>query len=236
MTDKNHKHQDNSHQKIENENSLSQINSKFKKFICKFSKKIFNSRAISALLFVSLGIIATNIFQTLKHNYEASIIKKHLNNFYLDFDDDYIGLNSDDDFQRELYRMQKRINHAFHNHHRQFFDQNNFQNNLLTVDAKNRNSSNFKLHEDDKNFYYELTFFGFSKDEINVEIKDNILTFQATKKTSEPNTPSDKKTEEINQQNTSSFSYSFLLNNYNNQKPAEITKLDDKIIVKIAKN
>ena len=44
-----------------------------------------------------------------------------------------------------------------------------------------------------------------------------------------------KKAEEIKQQNTSGFSYSFLLNNYSNEKPVDITKLDDKIIVKIAK-
>ena len=235
MTEKNHQQQDNSHQNISIENSLTQVTSKFKKFVNKFSKKSLCPKTLSALFFIIIGIVGTNIFQTLKHDYEASIIKKHFNNFYHDFDNDYIGLdNEDDDFQKELLHMQKRMNRAIKNH-RQFFDQNNFPNNFPSIEAKTSNSSNVKLHEDDKNFYYELVFFGFSKDEINVEIKDNILTFQATKKTIEANASSDKKAEEIKQQNTSSFSYSFLLNNFNNEKPADITKLDDKIIVKIAK-
>ena len=235
MTDKNHKHQDNSHQNISIENSLIQATSKFKKFVNQYSKKPFCPKTLSALFFLIIGIVGTNIFQTLKHDYEASIIKKHFNNFYHDFDNDYVGLdNEDDDFQKELFRMQKRMDRAFH-HNRQFFGQNNFQNNFPPLEAKTSNSSNVKLHEDDKNFYYELVFFGFSKDEINVEIKDNILTFQAIKKTVEASASSDKKADEIKQQNTSSFSYSFLLNNYNIEKPADVTKLDDKIIVKIAK-
>jgi len=232
MTDKNHQQQDNSHQNISIENSLTHVTSKFKKFVNKFSKKSFFPKTLSALFFLIVGIVGTNIFQTLKHNYEASIIKKHFNNFYHDFDNDYVGLDDeDDDLQKELFRMQKRMDRTL-NHHRQFFNSNNFP----PLDIKTSNSSNVKLHEDDKNFYYELVFFGFSKDEINVEIKDNILTFQAAKKAIEPTNPSnEKKAEEIKQQNTSGFSYSFLLNNYSNEKPVDITKLDDKIIVKIAK-
>jgi HSP20 family molecular chaperone IbpA len=235
MTEKNQKHHDNAHQNIAVENSLTRASSKLKKFFFKYSKKTFCSKTLSAIFFLIIGIIVTNIFQTLKHNYEASIIKKHFNNFYHDFDNDYIGLdNEDNDFRKELFRMQKPMDRAI-NYHSQFFDQNNFPNNFQQFKRKIRNSGNVKLHEDDKNFYYELVFFGFSKDEISVEIKDNILTFQAIKKIIESNFTNDKTTEEVKQQNNSSFNYSFLLNNYNNEKPADITKLDDKIIVKIAK-
>ena len=82
-----------------------------------------------------------------------------------------------------------------------------------------------------------MVFNGFSKDEITAEIKDNILTFQAIKKSGEANIPDNnsKKNQEVVQQNTASFSYSFLLNNFNDSIPADITKLDDKVIVKIAK-
>ncbi len=228
MTEKNHKNQD---------NSSTEASSIVKKIFSNFNKNKFCPKTLSFLLaifFVITGIIITLLFQSIKHHYEVAIIKKHFNNFYHDFDNDYIGLdNEDDDFQKELLGMQKRINRTF-NHHRQFFDQNNPVQNFPNNDFKASNSSNVKIHEDDKNFYYELVFFGFTKDEINVEIKDKILTFQANKKSIE-HLDNSKKTEEIKQQNTSSFSYSFLLSNYNIEKAADITKLDDKIIVKIAK-
>ena len=38
-----------------------------------------------------------------------------------------------------------------------------------------------RIHQDDKKIYYELNFSGYNKDEITVEIKDDILNFKAQK-------------------------------------------------------
>lgn len=195
----------------------------------KCCSKLFNS-----FLLIILGVILTLCFQGLKRNYEISIVKKHLNDFYHDFDSDYVGLvDGEDDIAREIHKMQKRINQAFKS--QQSIFENDFNNTFSS--NFNNNSSNVKIHEDVKNFYYELVFSGFKKDEINVEIKDNILTFQAiknSKEEKEKDSNKDKKLE-IKNQNTTSFSYSFYLNNFNSSIPADITRLDDKVIVKIAK-
>lgn len=228
MTDKNH---------TIKEKKFALISTKLKKLISLYSSKTIYSNIIIAISFLTLGVFGTLSFQSIKHHYEVSIIKKHFGNFYHDFDNDYIGLTVDNqDIQREINQIQKLTNQAMIRH-RQFFDQNNLRQNFSAIESKNNNSSNVKLHEDDKFLYYELVFNGFSKDEIIAEIKDNILTFQAIKKSGESNIADNnsKKNHEIIQQNTASFSYSFLLNNFNDSIPADITKLDDKIIVKIAK-
>ena len=228
MTENNHKIK---------ENKFALFSSKFRKFISIYSSKTIYSNAIIAISFLFLGVFGTLTFQSIKHHYEVSIIKKHLGNFYHDFDNDYVGLTDDNqDIQREINQIQKITNQALLQH-RQFFDQNNLRQNFTAIESKNNNSSNVKLHEDDKFLYYELVFNGFSKDEITAEIKDNILTFQAIKKSGEANISDNnsKKNQEVVQQNTASFSYSFLLSNFNDSVAADITKLDDKVIVKIAK-
>jgi len=228
MTENNHKIK---------ENKFALFSSKFRKFISIYSSKTIYSNAIIAISFLFLGVFGTLTFQSIKHHYEVSIIKKHLGNFYHDFDNDYVGLTDDNqDIKREINQIQKITNQALLQH-RQFFDQNNLRQNFTAIESKNNNSSNVKLHEDDKFLYYELVFNGFSKDEITAEIKDNILTFQAIKKSGEANISDNnsKKNQEVVQQNTASFSYSFLLSNFNDSVAADITKLDDKVIVKIAK-
>jgi len=228
MTEKNH---------IIKENKFTKFSSKFNNLINKYRSKPIFLNIIIAIFFMTLGVFGTLTFQSIKHHYEVSIIKKHFGNFYHDFDNDYIGLSVDNqDIQREINQIKKLTNQAMLRH-RQFFDQNNLKQNFTTIESKTNNSSNVKLHEDDKFLYYELVFNGFSKDEITAEIKDNILTFQAIKKSGETNITdiNSKKNQELVQQNTTTFSYSFLLNNFNDSIPADITKLDDKIIVKIAK-
>lgn len=207
---------------------------KFNKIYNFFKHQKCYSKLLNSLLMIIIGIALTLGFQGLKRNYEMSIVKKHLNSFYHDFDNDYVGLVDDEDeIVQEINKMQKRINQAFKSQ-RSIFE-NDFNNNFSS--NFNNNSSNVKIHEDNKNIYYELVFSGFKKDEINVEIKDNILTFQAIKNSKEENekdTSKDKKLE-IKNHNTTSFSYSFYLSNYNSSVPADITRLNDKVIVKIFK-
>lgn len=203
-----------------------------KKIYCQAKINILQTKYLNAVIFIAIGIVLTISFQTIKYRYEMAIVKKHLNNFYHDFDSDYVNFIDDqNDIEREVNRMQRRMDRIFSQHHN-FFENNHFKNQNLNLSEVN--NSSVKLHEDDKSFYYELSFSGFKKEDINIEIKDNILTFQAQNKISSNNSNDQKNISEQIKSN-SSFSYSFLLNNHNSTSPADITKLDDKIIVKIAK-
>lgn len=209
-----------------------------KKIYGKFKTNLCYTKHLNALIFIAIGIFITLGFQTIKYRYEMAIVKKHLNNFYHDFDSDYVNFIDDqNDIEREVTRMQRRMDRIFSQHYN-FFENNHFKNQNQNLSGIN--NSSVKLHEDEKNFYYELSFNGFKKEEINVEIKDNILTFQAQSKISDSNNEKNNNSQAIN---NSSFSYSFLLSNFNSSSTtstdpaskADITKLDDKIIVKIPK-
>ncbi len=82
-------------------------------------------------------------------------------------------------------------------------------------------------HEDDQNYFYELKFSGFNKDEIVVKV-DKLINFSA--KTKKEVNDKDKKSS-----SSSSFDYSFSLPDYDKKVKPEITKEDGKITVKLAK-
>ncbi len=95
------------------------------------------------------------------------------------------------------------------------------------ADSKNSlaSATSVKSNEDDENFYYELQFSGVKKEEINVALKDNILTFAATQKNEK-----DKKFVGTN------FYYSFTVADFDKSAEPDVRRLDDRIIVKLKKN
>lgn len=95
------------------------------------------------------------------------------------------------------------------------------------ADSKNSSLSatSVKSNEDEDNFYYELQFSGVKKDEINVALKDNILTFSATQKS--------EKNKKISGAN---FYFSLTVGDFDKSVEPDIRRLEDKIIVKLKKN
>lgn len=89
-------------------------------------------------------------------------------------------------------------------------------------------SARVSTREDDKNYFYELKFSGFDKDEIMVKTDNGMINFSANTK-KEVNDKSRKSS------TSSSFSYSFVVPNYDKKVKPEIIKEDDRITVKFTK-
>lgn len=99
----------------------------------------------------------------------------------------------------------------------------NFRENVKDSLGENSANAQVSYHEDDKNYFYELNFSGFNKDEIAVKV-DKMINFSAKTKSE------DKKSS-----STSSFDYSFSIPDYDKKVKPEIIKEDKKVIVKLAK-
>lgn len=95
------------------------------------------------------------------------------------------------------------------------------------TDSKNSlaSSTSVKSNEDEENFYYELQFSGVKKEEINVVLKDNILTFSAT-----------QKVEKNKKFSSANFYFSLTVGDFDKSVEPEIRRMDDRIIVKLKKN
>ena len=122
----------------------------------------------------------------------------------------------------EMREMQNRMNDIFANHQRQMsqaFEEANKNNNAARTSVSKK--------EDDKNYYYELNFAGFKKEDIVVSIKNDLLTFSAEKK---------KESDDKNKQSyASNFYYSFSIPKRDENVEPEISKQDDKVVVKFVK-
>jgi HSP20 family molecular chaperone IbpA len=112
--------------------------------------------------------------------------------------------------EKQSQQHRERLQNAF---------KNSEPNNSLT--SKTKVSSN----EDEDNYYYELEFFGVKKEEINVAIHDNILTFSAT-----------QKVEKNKKFSGANFYYSLAAGDFDKAVEPEIRRMDDRIIVKLKKN
>ena len=101
------------------------------------------------------------------------------------------------------------------------------QNAFKNPEPNNSTSSKTAVssNEDEDNYYYELEFSGVKKEEINVIMRDNILTFSATQKLQK-----NKKFSGTN------FYYSFAVNDFDKSVEPDIRRLEDRIIVKLKKN
>lgn len=172
-------------------------------------KSVFSSRIAIAIIFAIIGIYATLFTQSAAHE-------------KADYFFDEIGGNNS--VFKEMEEMEKRMNKVFIGHRKAIEEafKKSEKSHIQNTNAQ------ISSHEDEENYYYELNFSGFKKEEIKVLIKDNILTFSAQQKWNN---------EKKNQENYSSsdFYYSISVPKYDVKKEPEIIRAEDKIVVKLFK-
>ncbi len=177
---------------------MTEINKNQARFCLKNSFKKFSpSKTFIALTFTLLGISSILLVQNIAKAHE------HRDPFFNIF--------------AEMEEMQKNMDQLFANHQKHMRE-------IFDAAQKNdkTNKSKVSTREDKDAYYYELSFSGFKKEDISVQIKDQVLTFSAQK--------NDEKTQE-----TSNFHYSFLAPQLDAKKEPEIIRLDDKLFVKLWK-
>ncbi len=139
--------------------------------------------------------------------------------------EDDLFLSGDDIFQ-EMELMRQKMDEMFLAHQKQM---------KKILDEMHKNgretsqvSTSLSSKENDEEYYYELKFSGFKKEDIIVKVEDKILTLSAKR---------DQKNKEKSQsfQLASDFYYQLSLPEYNAKKDPEIIREDDTIIVKLAK-
>lgn len=220
-------------------------NNKKKKFNLKNLEarymKLRESKIFIASIFTLVGVSIATLVQSVALSKESVYTKQQVKNLQI-WSDDFerimeeqrkilSSFDHDPFFENpalifaEMNQIQKRMNDIFadqHKHMTKIFDESKKNKNV-----KSENSS-VVTRQDENNYYYELSFSGFNKEEILVSIKNGFLTFSA-KKNEETK---DKKSES---QSSSSFSYSFSTPQYDEKIEPEITKQDGKVIVKFVK-
>lgn len=184
-------------------------------FFC--NKKFFSKKTCIALGFIIIGIFITLAVQKIARAAEEREFQKAF--LIRDFHHPHHFYGFDDDFFDEFKKAEART--------RQIFAHNQKIMQQALMEAKNNNNYSktaLKNSQDDENYYYELWFSGLDKDKINVAVKDNSLTFSAK-----------EEKENDGEKMASNFYYSFSLPEFNQKKEPEITRLDDKIVVKLKK-
>ena len=127
---------------------------------------------------------------------------------------------------KEMEEMQKKMKIIFDNHQKQLqILQKEFD---KTGNKPSKSKINFS--EVDDGYIYELTFSGFQKEEVVINVENNnLLIFANNQKNS--GLELENKQESVN-----SFYYSFSLPDFDRSKQPEIMKLENKIIVKLIKS
>jgi HSP20 family molecular chaperone IbpA len=206
----------NKNQNTESKNSYGKKSDKpcyFKK-IKSFYRNFSPSKLFIATTFILIGIAATLITQNFfKSRQNYFVIRNHF-----PFEPDIAF--ADDNFFNEIEAMQKEIEKTFADHRKrakEIFDSNNVT-----------NKSKVSSTEDDKNYFYQLDFSGFKKEDVVVSVNNNSVSFSAENKKFKSN-----KTQE--QQAQGSFYYSFLVPQYDEKKEPEIIRKDNQVIVKLTK-
>jgi len=172
------------------------------------------SKPFIATAFILIGIAATLITQNFfKSRQNYFLIRNHF-----PFGPD-IGF-VDDNLFNQIEAMQKEMEKTFADHRKrvkEIFDSSNVA-----------NKSKVSSTEDEKNYFYQLEFFGFKKEDIVVNVNNNSVNFSAENKKFK----SDKNQD---QQAQASFYYSFLVPQYDDKKEPEIIRKDNQVTVKLAK-
>lgn len=181
-----------------------------KKLNGKFSFKKFNpSNGFIAIICVLLGIGGTLLVQSVSQHHQRNLYHKNFLAWHHQFlDDDFFDQHMasiEESFAKNRQAMQQAFERA-----------------EKSSDLANKSSVSTK--EDDKFFYYELSFAGFKPEEVKTEAKDGELKFLGEKKVDEKGNKSQQR-----------FSYFFSTPQTKNKKEPEIIKQDNKIIVKFAK-
>jgi len=196
-------------------------------------KKIISSKIFIAVIFTSLGaygaVVSQNIEKKSQNHAKNNYQIKHDRIVDSFFDDSFDPFNHDQFFNHnnifseidaEMKRMRQHFDRAFAQQNRYFAEA--FKNSKSNFS----NSPNFvkiATNQDDKSLIYKLSFSGYDKDDIAIEIKDNILNFKAEKQRQES---SDKNGKTIAKSaSKSNFYYSLSLpKNIDNNNPNIIRK------------
>jgi len=210
---------------IENNNdSLNQSKSALKGFLLTIknsTKNIFSSRIFLAIFFLLIGVLTTNSCQKIQEQ------KRHHHSF---FDEDFY----EDDFFAEFDELHKKMRRAMINQHRilekSFAD--DFANSEKSQNMQ-KISASLNYFEDENFMNYELNFSGINPDNINVLIENNYLIFSAKKAEIKADSSENKSIQSSSQ---SDFYYATNLANYDEKLKPEITKTNDKILVKLKKS
>lgn len=188
------------------------------------------SRLFIALAFTLVGVLITITSQIIVKYTEDS--KYKLNNYWLasnlinNHNESFRDLRSDpflvsDSIFEEIDAHQKRLNEVFKSNQQQIMEA------FKKAEAVQGKAASVSMDEDSGNYYYQLSFSGFKKDEIIVSVDKNILKFFS--KSREENGNKSK-----NQQESSLY-YVFSIPEWNHSKEPEILREDNRIIVRIAK-
>jgi HSP20 family molecular chaperone IbpA len=183
-------------------------------------------KGLIILVSILLGVVGTIVVQDINKKRDDFFAGRRADNFhgFNDRPERAIFPFDNDIFFREMDKVEDRMNEAF-NDHRKYMAKV-FED--VDKNGGNVSKASVSTREDQDNYYYELNYSGFKKDEVSAEIKNDMLNFTAENK---------KENNDKKQRASlgSSFHYSFSLPKYNAKKAPEITKTDDKITVKLSK-
>lgn len=186
-------------------------------------KNIFSSRVFLAIFFLLIGILTTNSCQ--KHQE----YKKSHHSF---FDDDFY----EDDFFSEFDQLHEKMHRAMLHHRKmmhQAFEEHYKESSKSENQQKlNKITASLNFSEDENFMNYELNFSGINPEQINVLTENNYLIFTA-KQADISSTSSENNLSQSSSQ--SNFYYAVNINNFDEKTKPEITKTNDKILVKLKK-
>jgi len=186
-------------------------------------KKMLNSRLIILSTGLIFGIAICSSVATCKES------KKESNQLKIDEELHYENkwVFDDSGIFKEMEEMQKKMKIIFDNHQKQL---QTLQKEFDKTSNNKPSKSKITFSEVDDAYIYELIFSGFQKEEVVINIENNnLLVFANNQKNS--GLESENKKESVN-----SFYYSFTLPEFDRNKQPEITKLENKIIIKLIKN
>ncbi len=179
-----------------------------------FYEKFLSSKIAVAAFCFFVGIVATLTIEHFSKSRQGRLAMYSNFPFYHNF------AFANDGFFEEMHQMEKEMDRVFAKQEKQMQE--------AFAKADQGNKSKVSTKEDAENYYYQLEFSGFKKEEILVSVKNNVVNFSAENKKSEHSKNQDL-------QDNMSFHYSFLATQYDSKKEPEIIREDNKVIVKLAK-
>jgi len=188
-------------------------------------RSILSSKIFIAFLFTALGASGTVLAQTIiEHKKQARDPFAKIDEALEENHKKILAEFGNDEIPKDLQEMQKRMDETFRN------NQQLIQEAIRS--AENGDSKAAKINasskEDEKNYYYEISFTDVKKEDVIVEIKNNNLTFRAQTK-QEIQGKKGLSTKNLN------FYYSFFIPQYDEKQEPEIAREEGKIVVKLKK-
>lgn len=193
-------------------------------FINKFWPQCQFSKPFLVIISILLGVLLTVLTQDIMKNRSEALAEGRFGDPWIHHQ--MLALNNDpfiasDSIFTEIENMEKSMDEMFEN-------QRKYMKSVMSQAQSQHNKTAVSTRQDDKNYYYQLDFRGFKKEDVVVGVKDNVLTFSVDNKIS--NKDNNKDNEEHH-----SFEYSFSIPEYDHKKSPEISREDNKIVVTLTK-